>query len=230
MRGSIKQRTLARLLSWRYGARLSVQPGEKSLSRAKVKGVCTGPSRGLKQSFAVERLFAKTNIFEGGARGRWFSPRTGENDSRSSFSKCWKRASFERCKIFLTRLRRRSTFVLTPLEEEKAECPVPSKPFRLRPLAADRAAAARLAKAGRKETIVGCLNHGVSIAGAVVREGVMEERAWKWRRNGLKRLNSRREMVWPRQRRTPISGTGARRDCRPRRIPVASRRRADASG
>ncbi len=51
--------------------------------------------------------------------------------------------------------------------------------------------------------------------------------AGKWRRNGLKILNPRREMVWPGQLRSPRYLAPARRrrsSCR--RIPIASRRRA----
>jgi len=59
------------------------------------------------------------------------------------------------------------------------------------------------------ESIVDLLSRGVSVAGIAAREtdGV----ARKWRRNGLKRLNPRPEMVWPRKLRThKMWYTGAR--------------------
>ncbi len=85
------------------------------------------------------------------------------------------------------------------LLREKAECPVPSKPFRLAPLATDwyiaAWRAARLTKAGREEP--GLLNRGVSVAGVRSRKGLTAKRARpetrKWRRNDLKRFNLRRE-------------------------------------
>jgi hypothetical protein len=56
---------------------------------------------------------------------------------------------------------------------------------------------------GDAEPIVDFLNRGASVAGIAAREadgkpGV----ARKWRRNDLKTLNQRPEMVWPRKRRT----------------------------
>jgi hypothetical protein len=67
--------------------------------------------------------------------------------------------------------------------KEKAKCPVPSKPFRLPPLATDRTGrgaqrAARFAKA--EEPIVGLLNRGVSLVGATARESL----AAGWARPG----------------------------------------------
>ena len=64
---------------------------------------------------------------------------------------------------------------------------------------------------GDPEPIVDFLNRGASVSGIAAREadgkpGV----AGKWRRNALKRLNQRREMVWPRKRPTHRSSTGAR--------------------
>jgi hypothetical protein len=59
------------------------------------------------------------------------------------------------------------------------------------------------------ESIVDLLSRGVSVAGIVVREA--DGVARKWRRNGLKRLNPRPEMVWPRKLRThKMWYTGAR--------------------
>jgi hypothetical protein len=49
--------------------------------------------------------------------------------------------------------------------------------------------------------IVDLLNRGASVAGIAAREAEGKV-ARKWRRNGLKRLNLRPEMVWPRERRT----------------------------
>jgi hypothetical protein len=49
-------------------------------------------------------------------------------------------------------------------------------------------------------SIVGLLSRAVSVAGIAAREA--DGVARKWRRNGLKRLNPRREMVWPRTLRT----------------------------
>src|SRR5271163_1395045 len=47
------------------------------------------------------------------------------------------------------------------------------------------------------------LNRGVSVAGIAARAGLAANGvAGKWRRNGLKRLNPRREMVWARKPRT----------------------------
>ena len=60
---------------------------------------------------------------------------------------------------------------------------------------------------GWGEPMVGLFNRGVLVAGSATRQGVAaglarREKA-KRRRNGLKRLNQRREMVWPRQPWTP---------------------------
>jgi len=79
------------------------------------------------------------------------------------------------------------------LLKEKAECPVPSKPFRPAPLANRSVGArrvARLAKVGREEPIVGLLIHGVSVAGIAARERARPETR-KRHRNRLKRLNPR---------------------------------------
>jgi hypothetical protein len=54
------------------------------------------------------------------------------------------------------------------------------------------------------------LNRGVSVAGIAAREADDNGVAGKWRRNSLKTLNPRREMVWARTPRTPRSGTPAR--------------------
>jgi hypothetical protein len=70
---------------------------------------------------------------------------------------------------------------------------------------ASRAGRSRLGSrvGGDAEPIVDFLNRGASVAGIAAREadgkpGV----ARKWRRNDLKTLNQRPEMVWPRRRRT----------------------------
>jgi len=62
------------------------------------------------------------------------------------------------------------------------------------------------------EPIVDLLNRGVSAAGIAAREADGKtESPRKWRRNGLKRLNPRPEMVWARKPRTyNIWYTGAR--------------------
>src|SRR5580658_877503 len=54
------------------------------------------------------------------------------------------------------------------------------------------------------EPIVDLLNRGVSVGGIAARDGVAAKRgvARKWRRNGLKRLNPRPEMVWSPKPRT----------------------------
>ena len=51
---------------------------------------------------------------------------------------------------------------------------------------------------------VDLLNRGVSVAGIAAREGLTAKNgvARKWRRNDLKRLNPRPEMVWARKPRT----------------------------
>ena len=50
------------------------------------------------------------------------------------------------------------------------------------------------------ESIIDLLSRGVLVAGIAAREA--DGVARKWRRNGLKRLNPRREMVWARKLRT----------------------------
>jgi hypothetical protein len=61
------------------------------------------------------------------------------------------------------------------------------------------------------EPIVDLLNRGVSVAGIEARERCKTGVAGKWRRNGLKRLNPRLEMVWSRKPRShKIWQTGAR--------------------
>jgi len=59
------------------------------------------------------------------------------------------------------------------------------------------------------ESIGDLLSRGVSVAG--IAAGEADGVARKWRRNGLKRLNPGREMVWPRKLRThKMWYTGAR--------------------
>ena len=62
------------------------------------------------------------------------------------------------------------------------------------------------------EPIVELVNRGVSVAGIAAREADGKNGvARKWRRNGVKRLNPRPEMVWARKPRTyKIWYTGAR--------------------
>ena len=61
------------------------------------------------------------------------------------------------------------------------------------------------------EPIVDLLRRGVAVAGIAAREADGEGVARKWRRNGLKRLNPRPEMVWARKSRTyKMWYTGAR--------------------
>ena len=93
----------------------------------------------------------------------------------------------------------------------------------------DRSVASRRpARARRDRRIIESLNRGVSVAEIAEREDVVEKPsvtrpakllvrtrrrrpARKWRRNGLKRLNPRPEMVWARKPRThKIWYTGAR--------------------
>ena len=51
------------------------------------------------------------------------------------------------------------------------------------------------------EPIVDLLNRGVAVVGIAARVGLTGKNrvAGKWRRNGLKRLNPRRKMVWSRK-------------------------------
>ena len=62
------------------------------------------------------------------------------------------------------------------------------------------------------ELIVDLLNRGVSVGGIAARDGWQQNGvAGKWRRNGLKRLNPRPEMVWsPKPRTHKIWYTAAR--------------------
>jgi hypothetical protein len=63
---------------------------------------------------------------------------------------------------------------------------------------------------GDREPIVDLLNRGDSVAGSRRERLMANGVARKWRRNGLKRLNERPEMVWARKRRThKIWYTGA---------------------
>jgi len=115
------------------------------------------------------------------------------------------------------------------LLKEKAECPVPSKPFRPAPLANRSVGArrvARLAKVGREEPIVGLLIHGVSVAGIAARERARPETR-KRHRNRLKRLNPRGNgmAAGAPDPHYLVQGRGPRPS--PRRIPVASRRSPD---
>ena len=110
---------------------------------------------------------------------------------------------------------------------EKAECPVPSKPFRLPRLASERSGRSggrARRKPGRKS------RSSVSRAAALRPPALRCRRAWrqsrlagKRRRKGLKWFNSRREMVWPRRLGPPISGAGPAASVA-RRITAASRR------
>jgi len=115
---------------------------------------------------------------------------------------------------------------------EKAECPVPSKPFRLPPLASDRSGAARPAKAALEEPIVGLSARRFGRrrgAGGRGGKGGLAWLAGKWRRKGLKRFNSRRELVWPGQPRSHNIWYWGERGSSSRRIPAASRRMAEAT-
>ena len=100
--------------------------------------------------------------------------------------------------------------------KETAECPVPSKPFRLPPLATDRsgrgARRARRRPGGKSRSSVSGTAAFRSPASRRGRARRQSRLAGKWRRNGLIRLNPRREMVWPRQPCTPnIWHQGVRR-------------------
>ncbi len=118
---------------------------------------------------------------------------------------------------------------------EKAECSVPSKPFRLPPLASDRSGAARGApgegRAGRADRR--SLDAAVRSSAAGTLEGAAAKAgsrvAGKWCRKGLKRFNSRRELVWPGQPRSHNIWYWGERGMSSRKIPAASRRMAEAT-
>src|SRR5271166_1517285 len=67
----------------------------------------------------------------------------------------------------------------------------------------------RALKAERGGSVADVLNRAAQVPGIASREGLRAEMrfAGKWRRKGLKRLNPRPEMVWPRQ---PQSHNAAR--------------------